>query len=189
MIDILQGWDHQLFHFINYTCSNAFFDAVLPVLRNKYTWIPVYVFIISYLVVNYGKKSYYALLFLIVTAALCDNISSQLIKKNVERLRPCRNELIVEKHTLVRCGSGYSFTSSHATNHFGISVFLLLLFRRFRKRWLSPILLTWAALVSISQVYVGVHFPLDILCGSILGAMIAFICFRVYQRYFQGELI
>lgn len=187
MFERLIEIDRIIFSFINQGLSNDVFDVILPIMRDKYTWIPVYFFIIAFLIYNYTKKSYYPILFLFLTVGMADATSNRLFKKNVQRLRPCNEVTLVEKTVRVRCGSGYSFTSNHAANHFAISTFLYLLFRVYRKKWLNALLFAWAAIVSFSQVYVGVHYPLDILCGAILGIGIGWLCFHFYNKYFGSR--
>lgn len=187
MIDSLIHLDQYLFHLINYEWSNVVFDAIFPLYRNKYFWIPVYLFIILFFVYNYGKRSYFIILFLILTAGFADIISSKVIKNQVERVRPCRSEQVIQKRTLVRCGSGYSFTSSHATNHFALSFFLIFFFKR-RSWWLKGLLLFWAVSVSFGQVYVGVHYPLDVVGGAILGIIIATVLYYFFNKYFYPRI-
>lgn len=172
--------DHSLFYLINSEWTNAFFDWLLPVWRNKYFWLPVYFFIILFAVFNYGKKSYWFIVFLVAAVGTSDVISSHLIKKTVKRVRPCNNEHLTDVQTKVRCGSGYSFTSSHATNHFAISYFLFATIGiRFRK--IRPWLMAWAGSVAYAQVYVGVHFPVDVFSGMILGILISTVFVKLYR--------
>ena len=119
------------------------------------------------------------ILFLGLTFGCTDFISSSLIKPTVQRLRPCNDpEIKSDVKNLVDCGSGYSFPSSHASNHFGLAVFLIVLF--FSKwKLILPIGLLWAASISFAQVYVGVHYPIDILAGAMLGGMIGFIMGKI----------
>ncbi|MBK8699845.1 MAG: phosphatase PAP2 family protein [Saprospiraceae bacterium] len=84
---------------------------------------------------------------------------------------------------LVRCGSGYSFTSSHATNHFAIATFLSFSLGTFLRKVRTP-LFTWAGVISLAQVYVGVHFPLDVLCGGLLGFSVGLFWAWVFMRYY-----
>lgn len=164
--------DRQLFYLLNSEWTNSFFDFILPIWRDKYFWIPVYFFIILFSFFNFENRSYWFLIFLVASVGSADLVSSRLIKKNVKRVRPCNDSNLENVRSLVGCGSGYSFTSSHATNHFAVSFFLLGIFgKRFRKvRWT---LILWAASVAYAQVYVGVHYPLDVLSGGILGVLIA----------------
>ncbi len=172
--------DQSLFHLLNAEWTNVLFDTILPIWRNKYFWLPIYLFIISFTIFNYGKKAYWFLIFLIATAGTADLISSEGIKKNVKRLRPCNDTELVEVRTLVRCGSGYSFTSNHAANHFAVSFFLLgtLGLRRHKVRWA---LIVWALSIAYAQVYVGVHYPIDVISGAILGILIAKLFLWLYN--------
>lgn len=124
------------------------------------------------------------LVFFIMTFAIADSTSSSLIKPEVMRIRPCNDVVFKDQIKLrVRCGSGYSFPSSHATNHFALGMFLLVIFY---KRW-KPIIwlsLGWAASISYAQIYVGVHYPIDILAGAILGSIIGIVTATVFL-YFQ----
>lgn len=171
-MDKLLEIDQQLFLLINRDFANSFFDFILPAFRNPFFWSPFYLFIVVFLILNFKKKGLIILGFLLLTFFLSDQISSHLIKPLVERLRPC-NEPSFSNYVrlLVPCGSGFSFTSSHATNHFAIAFYLIILGFQF-KRWLFPVLFFWAFFISIAQVYVGVHYPFDILCGAILGSTI-----------------
>ncbi len=172
MIDQLISLDQELFLAVNNGMSSAFLDWLLPILRNPYTWAPLYLFVIVFCIINYKKVGVFMVVALLVNFAISDMVSSTVIKKSVQRIRPCNDvELKDDVILRVRCGSGYSFTSSHATNHFAMAVLLIGLFYR---RW-KPILgvgLLWAAAISFSQVYVGVHYPGDVLAGALVGAAI-----------------
>ena len=172
--------DYALFQWINIDWSNPAFDVVLPALRDKYFWIPLYVFIISFIAFNYRIKAIKILFILFLVVGVSDGVSSHLIKKNVQRIRPC-NVAGLEVVKRINCGSGYSFTSSHAANHFAIASILILLI--FRKRWVRVSLIFWASLISIAQVYVGVHYPLDIIGGAILGILIARLGQLLYLKW------
>lgn len=174
MIEQLIELDQQLFLSINKGLANQFFDFLMPLLRNPYTWAPLYLFFIIFAIRNYKKKGIIMILLLLVTFGLGDYTSASMIKPEVMRVRPCNDVPFKEQVTTrVRCGSGYSMPSSHATNHFAIGIFILMLFRRKWKPivWLS---LLWAASISFAQIYVGVHYPGDILVGALLGTAIGF---------------
>lgn len=186
MIDQLVTWDQEAFLAINQGLSNVFFDWLMPVLRNPYTWAPLYLFIIVFCVRNYRNKGILIVLFILITFGIADALSSSVIKKSVKRIRPCNDiEFKEEVAVRVRCGSGYSFTSSHATNHFAISMVLIMIFYR---RWKSILWLAllWATLVSIAQVYVGVHYPLDIIGGALLGSAIGYLTGLVFRITVPG---
>lgn len=173
MLETLIEWDKILFELINQTLSNGFFDIILPFMRNKYVWVPFYIFLISYLIINYRLKGLAVSVMAILTITISDQTSSSLIKNTVERLRPCKQAELEEQVRLLidHCGAGYSFTSSHATNHFALAGFLATLLGA-RWGWVPPAIYAWAFIVSYAQVYVGVHFPFDILAGGILGTLI-----------------
>jgi membrane-associated phospholipid phosphatase len=110
---------------------------------------------------------------MIITVLVADQISSHVLKPLVERLRPCNQPMWSHfVRTLIHCGSGYSFPSSHATNHFAIAIFLMFSFRKNGRYLHMSLLFVWASLISIGQVYVGVHYPLDIITGCLLGSSI-----------------
>jgi undecaprenyl-diphosphatase len=179
MLEQLIQFDQNLFFTINHGLSNSFFDWLMPALRNRFFWTPLYLFIIIFSIRNYGKQGWIMILFLGLTFGCTDFISSSLIKPTVQRLRPCNDpEIKSDVKNLIDCGSGYSFPSSHASNHFGLAVFLIVLF--FSKwKLILPIGLLWAASISFAQVYVGVHYPIDILAGAMLGGMIGFIMGKI----------
>lgn len=175
--------DHQIFHLINSEWTSQVLDYILPVWRDKLFWLPVYFFIVSFMVLNFKMKGYWYVLFMVLTVGAADIASSKIVKPSVERLRPCRDPGIGDERVLVRCGSGYSFTSSHAANHFAISMFLIFTVgRRKQWRWVVPATLFWAASVAYGQVYVGVHYPLDIIAGAILGGLIAYLGSYCYSK-------
>ncbi len=184
-MDYLLQLDHSIFHFINEDCKNTFFDWLLPYWRDKLFWIPLYLLLIPTIIYHFGKKGVIGILFLLLSVSITDATSSWLVKNNVERIRPCNQVGFKETaHLLVPCGSGYSFTSSHAANHFSIAVFLVLTLGSIWK-WIRLPMLLWAASIALAQVYVGVHYPSDILGGAILGSMIswAIFCLIRYKNY------
>ncbi len=189
-MDQLIAFDQDLFIAINNGMSNAFFDWFLPIMRNPYTWAPLYLFIIIFCIKNYKMRGVLVVVFLLITFGIADSVSSSVIKKSVQRVRPCNDMELKEEVVLrVRCGGGYSFTSSHATNHFAISLFLIMVFYRRWKHilWLA---LAWAAIISFAQIYVGVHYPLDIIGGAILGTLIGVLTgyvFRLIQPNLRPE--
>lgn len=184
MLEQLIHYDEELFLLINQASSNSFFDWLMPILRNPYTWAPLYLFLIIFLIRQYKKRGIIMLVFFISTFALSDSISSSIIKPHVMRIRPCNNIAFKEQVKLrVKCGTGYSYPSSHATNHFALGLYLLCIFY---KRWKHIIWLSlgWAASISFAQIYVGVHYPGDILAGAVLGTIIGLFTANVFL-YFQ----
>jgi len=173
--------DEILFSFINQELSNPFLDTIMPYWREKTTWIPLYIFllIIAYLKLKWKKFLLFVLL-LAGTVGLADQVSSQWIKKSVQRIRPCNDiEIKDQVHLLVDCGSGYSFTSSHATNHFAVAFFIAFVLFSHQKKW-RILLFVWAASIALGQVYVGVHYPIDITFGALLGCFIGWTVYKIW---------
>ncbi len=179
MLDSILEIDFQLFELINQSFQNNFFDFIMPYLREKTVWIPLYIGLAVFFIKQFKlKKGIIIIVLSIICVGISDITSSKIIKPNVERLRPCNTEQ--EVRLLVNCGSGYSFTSSHAANHFALGTFWFLILGHFkRSRYLF---LLWAASISFAQVYVGVHYPLDILSGAILGSIIAFSMYLLHSK-------
>lgn len=180
-MEVLQNWDAQLFQFINSGLSSDILDFILVPLRHKLFWIPLYLFLISFIVLNFSKSRWILFLSIGLCIGCSDYISSKVIKPKVHRVRPCHKpELNVVAR--IPCSHGYSFTSSHATNHFAISTLLFMSFGFWKWRGLF---LGWAALISLAQVYVGVHYPLDVLAGGALGCVIGMLSFYLYKYLFN----
>ncbi len=182
MIDWLYHTDLELFLKIHRGLSNDFFDWLLPLLRNRFFWAPLYVFFIVYCIKRFKKNGYYIIGGTLLTFAIGDLTASRLLKNIFVRIRPC-NEPLLSDEIIARvlCGSGYSFPSAHATNHFAIAVFVILVFYKYWKPVL-PIGIIWAASIAFSQVYVGVHYPVDITVGAILGTVIGFGVHKLFKK-------
>lgn len=181
--------DYQLFELFNQYLSNSFFDQIMPFWRNKYFWAPVYLFVIIYMATSGYRKWWLILLILLLTMGLSDIMSSHLIKPYFGRLRPCNTALWAEQiHLLVPCGGGYSFTSSHATNHFTLATLLSFVFAQ-KRSWVLPVSMFWAFSISYGQVYVGVHYPMDILFGALLGLSIGSLGGTFIRKFTQPSLV
>lgn len=183
MIEHLKDIDELVFLAVNQGISNVAFDWIMPILRNKYTWTPVYLFIIIFSIRHFKLRGAAMILCLLITAGLSDFISASVLKPTFKRIRPC-NELTLKEEIVprVNCGSGYSMPSSHASNHFAIAVFLSLVFRRSWKS-ISYLAYTWASLICLAQVYVGVHYPFDVLCGAVLGSIIGYMMAKLFIKW------
>lgn len=184
LLDLI-SWDYQLFKLINNSLAEPWLDPVMLLFRNKYFWLPLYLFFISFFIINYKRDSIWIIMALLLTVSISDMTSSKLVKPTVKRLRPCNTvELSVEPRMLINCSGSYSFTSSHATNHFAIAVLLFYSIGHLigRYKWL---LLVWAFLISYAQVYVGAHFPIDVTGGAVLGSLIGWMVAKIYLRFFK----
>lgn len=179
----MKSIDYRLFKKINIEWRSSFLDTVCPFIREAYIWIPFYIFLILFAALNFKKKGWYWCLFLIITASLSDTVSSTIIKQHIFRLRPCHDpSLAGAMHLLVNyCPRSSGFTSSHATNHFAVAMFTFITFRETAGKWWG-LLFFWAFIISYAQVYVGVHFPLDVICGGILGLLIGYLPGRIFNK-------
>ena len=168
-------FDTELFLYLN-NFHNYFWDTIMLMITRKETWAPLYLIIIYYVIKNYRSKSVLILLFLILTIVASDQISV-LIKETVQRLRPVHEPAIADMvHNVFRKGGLHGFVSSHATNMFGIFVFTS---RIFKNRNYFFLMLFWAVIISYSRIYIGVHYPLDIIGGALLGWLIGIIMYKL----------
>lgn len=187
MPDSLLSLDQNVFFFINHNLSNDFFDWIMPIMRNRYFWIPLYVFMAVFFIRNYRLTGLKLLVFLGLTFAFADYGASSIIKPSVKRLRPC-NDTAINSQVISRisCGPGYSMPSSHAANHFGIAFFLIFIFHR-KWKWIVPVTLLWAFIIGFAQIYVGVHYPFDILMGATLGGIVGYITATLFKVTLSKE--
>ena len=170
--------DQQLFSYLN-SLNNPTMDTVMEFISAKLSLLPFYIFLIGLVFYTFKKQSWLVIIAIALTVLLADQISVQCFKNVFERLRPCHflpDTHVVNKH----CGGQFGFVSSHATNVFAVASLFIGLFHN-KYKWLTIILLIWASIVSYSRVYLGVHYPLDIVCGAILGSLIGAIVFKLYS--------
>lgn len=174
MLDALLEADRAFFSLINEQWQHPWLDAIMPLWRTKTTWLPLYVLLLAIIIKEYKWKTLWILVLIGASLALADQTSSVWIKESVQRLRPCREPLFMDQvRILVHCGTGYSFTSSHACNHFALVMQLFLLFGQQWKRRYWVFWFAWAASIAYGQVYVGVHYPLDVVAGALVGMALA----------------
>ena len=186
MLEKLVALDTQLFLFLN-GLHNPFMDKVMWITSATATWIPLYALVLFFVFKQLKWKGLLTFLFLILVVLFADKISVHLFKFVFERLRPCHNPQIADLvHTVNgKCGGKFGFVSSHAANTFAFAAFSSFFFKIKRYSWFIFI---WAAFVSYSRVYLGVHFPADILGGAILGFLIGFGLYLTYDFIFKKYL-
>lgn len=174
--------DKALFVFLN-SLNTPFLDEVMSVISMKAVWIPLYMFIIWMLYRQQGKRIWIIILFAILLVAITDQVSV-LMKSTVCRLRPCHEPSLAGIVHIVkgRCGGMYGFVSSHAANSFGIAAFTAPVLK---KRWYTWMIFVWAAVVSYSRIYLGVHYPGDVAGGMVLGllsgSLVAWVAIRTIK--------
>lgn len=159
--------DTCLFLFLN-GLNSPFWDPIMLAFSGNIVWTPLYLFLVYLMIKRHGLKGLLLLVGVAVVVTMADQLSVHLFKNVFERLRPCHNPDIKDLVHLVngRCGGKFGFVSSHAANTFGVATFLVVWFKR---KWFTISLLIWAAVVSYSRIYLGVHYPADIVCGALLG--------------------
>jgi membrane-associated phospholipid phosphatase len=183
--DWLVKFDRQLFYDINIGQANGFFDRLMPLMRNPFFWSPLYLFLAVFAIFNFKKKGLWWILFFVFTAACTDLIGTHIFKYNFARLRPCNDPVMMAyvRMVLNRCSGGFSFVSNHAINHFGMAAFSFMTFRGFfHSSW---IFFVWAAIVAYAQVYVGVHFPFDVIGGAFMGTIIGLATGTVFNKNYR----
>ncbi|HRZ98070.1 MAG TPA: phosphatase PAP2 family protein [Paludibacter sp.] len=180
-IDTLLLWDTHLFLIIN-GFHNAFFDKFMFIFSDKLVWIPFYLAVIFEILNSKKKESVWLILALVLCVVLSDQISSSLIKDTVQRLRPSQDESLLNITHIVNVykGGKFGFVSSHAANTFGFALLSSLIFRN---RLYTFIVFSWAVLSAYSRIYLGVHYPGDVLGGMMVGGAVALICFGILKRY------
>ena len=179
MVDFLKQIDTSLFLWLNGK-HNYFFDVLMFTVTNKYTWIPFYLLLLWIIAKKFGPSFFSIFISVVITIALSDQLSVHLFKNVFLRYRPCHNpDIKAQIHLLGNCGGMYGFVSSHAANTFALATFLAFLFRSKTFTWF---IFFWAALVSYSRIYTGVHYPADIFAGSLLGITISLLTYSLYKK-------
>lgn len=182
LTNILEA-DKRLFMALNSGFTHPWLDVFLPFVRNSLFWAPLYVFLVVFVVLNFGKKGLLWSLAFLCCLAITDLIGTYIFKVNVDRLRPCQDPYFFHQVRLLlkQCSGSSSFISNHAANHFGLSVFMVLTFRPLLGKW-AYLIVTWGFLIAYAQVYVGVHYPLDVIAGGLVGSLAGVVVARLYHR-------
>ena len=184
MLDKIIYIDQEVFLYFN-TFHSPFWDSVMYWVSHPLFWIPLYLFFFYILFKKFGMKKMLIMIVLIgVTFALTDLISVELFKKVFQRLRPSHEPKLEGLVHLVDNyrGGKWGFVSSHASNVFGLAT-LIFLFLGKRIKRIGFWIFLWAAVVSYSRIYLGVHYPLDLICGGFLGISIAIIIYGLAKQF------
>lgn len=187
MQNLMEGiikWDQRLFFHINGQWTNTFLDKLLLWFRTSDNWIPLYVFFLIFLIKKLKVKTWKWVLLAIVNVTLTDQVSSNFFKPFVHRLRPCQDPQVLDKVKLVvdHCLTSFSFTSSHAANHFGIATFIFFTLQPLLNNY-RYLFFVWAGIISYAQVYVGVHYPIDVFAGAFIGIFIGWALSLLYNKW------
>lgn len=183
MIERLEKLDQQLFLFLN-GLHQDWLDQFMIWMSEPLFSIPVYLAVFYAIKVNYGwRVALWTVMAVSMVVLLADGISTRIFKYGFQRWRPCHNVEIADMVYLLKegCGGKYSFVSGHATNFFGLATFFSFMLHE-KMKWITPILLLWAGIIAYSRIYLGVHYPADILGGAILGIFIGWLVYRFFNN-------
>jgi undecaprenyl-diphosphatase len=180
MIDQLIQYDKELLQFLN-GYHAPWLDPVMLILTETVTWLPLYLFLLYLVIKEYKKESWMILLGVALTILLADQVTASIMKPYFARLRPSREPTLEGLVHLVQGykGGQFGFASSHAANSFGTATFFFLVFGS-SKRWIGW-LFFWAAFITYTRIYLGVHYPGDILVGALVGTICGWLGFKVSE--------
>lgn len=180
MLDKLIAFDTQLFLWLN-SFHSPFWDKIMWFISGKIEWLPLYLLIIAYIIYSYRWRSIAIIIAIIITISLADQLAAKAFKEVFERLRPSHNPEIQDIVHLINNykGGSYGFVSNHAANSFSLAIFISLLFKN---KFISLGVFFWAGIVSYSRIYLGVHYPGDIIGGAILGIILGSLVYLIYRK-------
>jgi undecaprenyl-diphosphatase len=181
MTEAILNFDEQLFLYLN-GMHNSMLDSLMWLASDKLIWIPLYLFFL-WIIYRQERKNFWLVLLVIICMVVVSDQSANLFKNNVMRLRPTNDPSIRDLVLTVNgyTGGQYGFYSGHASNSFVVAVFVVGLIRHGRK-YLVPLCFGYALMVSYSRIYLGVHYPGDVLAGAIAGSLIALLFVRIYHN-------
>jgi undecaprenyl-diphosphatase len=180
MIDFLYSIDLAIFYFFNQTLSIGFLDKFFSIITNVNNWYITYVILLGVSFVKGGRKGKLAVLGVLLLIIVTDQTGYRLLKEYFARPRPCN--ALTDVLTPLGCTGSYSFPSNHALNNFAAAIFFYRLFPNLK--W---VLFIGAALISISRVYLGLHYPSDIFGGAVIGLAFGYL-FSSGVLYFEKYL-
>lgn len=193
MLEVLDQLDKKLLLFLN-SHHHPVMDDVMWWISGKYTWLPFYFVLLALIIYYYRWKALPLILLIAVLITMSDFIASGILKPLVQRLRPSHDPEIKDLLHIVNGyrGGTYGFVSSHACNVFALAFYFYFTVNE-RIPWLKYVLFPWAVMVSYSRIYLGVHYPGDIIVPFILSFPIAFIVMKLYllteRKYYKEEII
>ena len=178
MLDAILSLDQKLFVFLN-GLGSATYDSLWLFITKQTNWIPLFIFLLYIIYTKLGKKQSLYLLLFVALLLLFSDQTTNLVKYSFQRLRPCNNPDIHSIIRIVQSRNSFSFFSGHAANSMAVSVFLFLILRNDFKYF--GLLFLWPLIFAYSRIYLGLHYPLDILSGYLCGALFGLLTFKLYR--------
>lgn len=180
MLEKIIAIDKDLMIFLNGLGSESF-DGFWLIITKQVYWIPYFLLVFYFLAKKIGWKNFVIALLFIALLILVSDQTSNFFKNHFQRLRPCNDLDLKNIIRIVKPSNSYSFFSGHATNSMATTVFVFLIIRRYYKYAL--LLFLFPLIFAFSRIYLGLHFPTDILTGYAFGATFGFIFYKIYQKY------
>jgi len=180
MIEWLKQIDYNLLLLIN-GANNHLLDVIMIWISSIGLWVPLYILLLYLVILKYKSKAWIAIPIFILAVGLSDFISVHLFKNVFERLRPCYEpELAGLINNIVGCGGKFGFVSSHASNSFTIAFMSIFLIGD-KQRWLKWLMPLWGLLIMYSRVYLGKHYPSDVIVGALLGILVSWLMYLLFK--------
>lgn len=181
MLDQLIQYDKELFLYLNNLGSSTW-DSFWLFWTGKYNWVPLYAILLYLIFKNVSRKAFVLTVLVIVLLVSFTDQVTNLFKYGFERYRPCHTSDVKDLMRLVKssCGGRFGYFSAHASNSMSVAIFVGLLLKPYYK-YLVFILLFWSLMMAYSRIYVGVHFPLDMVSGMLFGALSGFMFYKILK--------
>ena len=187
MLEAIKDLDREIFLFLN-GINHPFIDYLMYYITDTEFWFPFYLALLGFLIIKFRGDSIPMIMAILLAVGINDLITSGFMKPFFERLRPCHDPTLTGLvHLIDNCGLPFGFASGHASNSFGIATIFWLIMKDHQVRigWLF----IWAAVVAYSRIYVGVHFPADVIVGSGIGIFVSTLVFSIYRKYAERNII
>jgi undecaprenyl-diphosphatase len=179
MFEKIIDLDKSVFVFLNNLGSKPF-DAIWLLLTNQLNWIPFFLLLLVILFKKIGQKQLLIAMLIVTVMIAFSDQSINLIKNNVQRLRPCNDEELKGIIRIVKDSDTFSYFSGHAANSMAAMLFVFLILRKFYK--FAYLIFLYPLLFAYSRIYLGLHFPLDIISGYIYGGLIGILFYTIYKK-------